>query len=40
MSLFIHPSEHILEEIRGLDISSMTPLDALNRLSRFKEEVK
>ncbi|MBE9536802.1 MAG: DNA mismatch repair protein MutS [Proteobacteria bacterium] len=40
MSLFIHPAEHIFEEIRSMDISSMTPLDALNRLSRFKEEVK
>lgn len=40
MSLFIHPAEHIFEEIRNMDISSMTPLDALNRLSRLKEEVK
>ena len=40
MNLFMHPSEHIFEEIRAIDISSMTPLDALNRLSRLKEEVK
>ncbi|MBE9502615.1 MAG: DNA mismatch repair protein MutS [Proteobacteria bacterium] len=40
MSLFMHPAEHLFEEIRSLDISSMTPLDALNRLSRLKEEVK
>lgn len=40
MSLFMNPAEHIFEEIRALDISSMTPLDALNRLSRLKEEVK
>jgi len=40
MSLFIHPAEHIFEEIRSMDISSMTPLDALNRLSRLKDEVK
>lgn len=40
MSLFMHPAEHVFEEIRSLDISSMTPLDALNRLSKLKEEVK
>ena len=40
MSLFMHPAEHLLEEIRSIDISGMTPLDALNRLSRLKEEFK
>lgn len=38
MSLFMHPAEHLLEELRSIDISAMTPLDALNRLSRLKEE--
>lgn len=40
MNLFIHPADHLLEEIRKMDISNMTPLDALNRLSRLKEEYK
>ena len=40
MSLFVHPADHLLEEIRKMDIAGMTPLDALNRLSRLKEEFK
>ncbi len=39
MNLFIQPGEHILEEIRNLDISNMSPLEALNRLNRYKEEI-
>lgn len=40
MSLFMHPADLLLEELRKIDISSMTPLDALNRLSRLKEDFK
>jgi len=39
MSLFMHPAEHIFEEIRNMDISNMPPIEALNRLNRFKEEI-
>lgn len=40
MNLFMRPADHLLEEIRNMDISGMTPLDALNRLSKLKEELK
>lgn len=39
MNLFTHPAGHIVEEIKNIDIAAMTPLEALNRLSRFKEEL-
>ncbi len=39
MSLFMPASEHVMEEIRSIDLTNMTPLEALNLLGRFKEEV-
>jgi DNA mismatch repair ATPase MutS len=37
LSLFRPPEEVIMEKLQKLDISSMTPLDALNYLHRLKE---
>ena len=39
MSLFASPADHIVNELRSIDISNMTPLEALNRLSKLREEV-
>ncbi len=38
LSLFRKPEEIILEGLRSLDISTMTPLDAINYLSQLKEK--
>ncbi len=39
LSLF-DPADHpVLDEIRGLDINQMTPLDALQRLQRIREDL-
>jgi len=38
LSLFRAPENVILEKLREIDIASMTPLDALNYLSRLKEK--
>jgi DNA mismatch repair protein MutS len=41
MSFFSTLSDKdILDEIRGLDISSMTPIDALNQLDAIQKKVK
>jgi DNA mismatch repair protein MutS len=40
MSLFATVDEdNILEELKSLDISNLTPLDALNTLYRFQNEL-
>ncbi len=39
MSLFIEKEDEIIRELRLLDITSMTPLDALNKLSELKNKV-
>lgn len=39
LSLFRAPKNVIMEKLRKVDISSMTPLEALNYLSRLKEKV-
>jgi len=38
LSLFRPPEQVIMEKLRGMDISSMTPLEALNVLSSLKEK--
>jgi DNA mismatch repair protein MutS len=37
--LLFDPGELVVRELRGLRIDGMTPLDALNRIARWKEEV-
>ncbi len=39
LSLFVESDDSVLEELRGLDISSMTPLEALNKLSELKNKL-
>jgi DNA mismatch repair protein MutS len=36
LSLFMESEDAIMEELRRIDVSSMTPLDALNKLSELK----
>jgi DNA mismatch repair protein MutS len=38
LSLFRAPANEIMEKLRDVDISSMTPLEALNYLSQLKEK--
>jgi len=41
MSLFGAPKEHpVVEEIRKVDVTGMTPLDALNWIARWQERLK
>lgn len=40
LALFSEPGNEVIEKLKGLDISSMTPLDALNYLNTLKEEAK
>ncbi len=41
LSLFeAMPNDDILDEIKNLDISSMTPLDAMNKLNEIQNRVK
>jgi len=39
LSLFVESDDAILDELRALDISSMTPLTALNKLSELKDKL-
>jgi len=39
LNLFAETEDVILEELRQIDISSMTPLDALNKLSELKSKL-
>jgi DNA mismatch repair protein MutS len=39
LNLFVESEEVILDELRQIDISSMTPLDALNKLSELKSKL-
>ena len=39
LSLFVESEDEILGELRRIDISSMTPLDALNKLSELKSKL-
>jgi DNA mismatch repair protein MutS len=39
LSLFAEGEDIVLEEIRRLDVSSMTPLEALNILSELKSKL-
>jgi len=39
LSLFVESDDAILDELRALDISSMTPLEALNKLSGLKDKL-
>jgi DNA mismatch repair protein MutS len=39
LSLF--PASHpVLEELKGLDVSSMSPLEAINKLYELQEKAK
>ena len=40
MSLFRKPEEVIMDKLRKVDISTTTPLDALNLLSKLKEKAQ
>ncbi|MDD4091175.1 MAG: DNA mismatch repair protein MutS [Smithellaceae bacterium] len=39
LSLFAQSEDVVLEELRRLDVSSMTPLDALNKLNELKSKL-
>ncbi len=39
LNLFVESEDAVLEELRQIDISSMTPLDALNKLSELKSKI-
>lgn len=39
LSLFVASDDSVLDDLRGLDISSMTPLEALNKLSELKNKL-
>ena len=39
LNLFVESEDAVLEELRQIDIASMTPLDALNKLSELKSKV-
>lgn len=39
LSLFVESDDAVLDELRALDISSMTPLTALNKLSELKDKL-
>jgi len=39
LNLFVESEDVILDELRQIDISSMTPLDALNKLSELKSKL-
>jgi hypothetical protein len=38
-ALLFTPGELVLKELHGLRIEGMTPLEALNRIARWKEEL-
>jgi DNA mismatch repair protein MutS len=40
LNLFSKPDQFVIEKLQNLDISKMTPLDALNCLNELKEKVK
>jgi hypothetical protein len=40
MDLFRRPELEVTDKIQHLDISRMTPLDALNYLSKLQEKLK
>jgi len=40
LSLFKTPEQTVIETIKGLNISTMTPLEALNRLNELKELIQ
>ena len=39
-SLFSPPLNPVIEELKKLDISSMTPLEALNKLDELKKKIE
>ena len=40
LNLFSRPDQFVIEKLQQLDISKMTPLDALNCLNELKEKAK
>jgi DNA mismatch repair protein MutS len=40
LNLFSSPDQFVIEKLQKLDISKMTPLDALNCLDELKEKAK
>jgi DNA mismatch repair protein MutS len=40
LNLFSGPDQYVIEKLQKLDISKMTPLDALNCLNKLKEKAK
>jgi DNA mismatch repair protein MutS len=39
LNLFIEKEDEIIGQLRMIDISSITPLDALNKLSELKNKI-
>jgi DNA mismatch repair protein MutS len=40
LSLFIPSQDAVLKELKGLDISGLTPLEALTKLAKWQEKLK
>jgi DNA mismatch repair protein MutS len=40
MTLFNPPQNVVIEEIRNLDTSRITPIEALNKLNKLKEKLE
>jgi DNA mismatch repair protein MutS len=39
LSLFENISEDVVEELKGLDVNALTPLEALNKLAQLKKRL-
>jgi DNA mismatch repair protein MutS len=39
LNLFLESEDEIIRELKTIDITSMTPLDALNKLSELKSKI-
>ena len=39
LNLFVEKEDEIIAELRNIDISSMSPLEALNKLSEMKNKI-
>ncbi|MDD5475836.1 MAG: hypothetical protein PHU03_04895, partial [Syntrophales bacterium] len=40
LSLFVNEEDLVIHELRDMDTDSLTPLDALNRISVWKDRLK
>ncbi len=40
MSLFVEKEDEVIAELKNIDITSMSPLEALNKLNELKNKIK